>query len=135
MTNLFSSLPQSFDERNIKVDLEKVEEFVQLNPDITAFVCAEYNLALILREVLLASGKRIPEDCGIVCFDSPVDPFGKPLFTHIRQNEDQMGIKAVELLQDHWMNKEVLFHNTIPYELVEGASTLRSEVRNDKARV
>jgi len=123
MTNLFSSLPQSFDERNIKVDMERVEEFVRLNPEITAFVCAEYNLALILHEVLLAAGKRVPEDCGIVCFDSPVAPFGKPLFTHIRQNEDEMGRHAVKLLHERFEGREIPFHNTIPYTLVEGRST------------
>lgn len=123
MTNLYSSLPQSFDERNIKVDMERVEEFVRRNPQITAFVCAEYNLALILHEVLLTAGKRIPEDCGIVCFDSPVAPFGKPLFTHIRQNEDEMGRHAVELLRERWEGREIPFHNTIAYTMVEGRST------------
>lgn len=123
MSNLYSSLPLLTSEKNIKADMERVNSFVKKNPDITAFVCSEYNLALLLREVLHSSGKRIPEDSAIVCFDSPTDPFGRPYFTHIHQNEELMGKKAVELLVEQWMSKEIPIHNTIPYELVKGVST------------
>ncbi|MFF2091583.1 GntR family transcriptional regulator [Paenibacillus sp. NPDC058174] len=124
MTNLFSSVPRSFEERNVQVDFENVKTFVELNPDLTAFVVAEYNLALILREVLLSLGKKIPEECSIVCFDSPRSPFHKYLFTHVRQDEFEMGRQAVELLQKQWDSQEVPFHNTVPYSIIKGDSTL-----------
>lgn len=124
MTNLFSSVPREFEERNVQVDFDNVKKYVDLNPELTAFVAAEYNLALILREVLLSMGKRIPEDCSIVCFDSPRNPFNKYLFTHISQDEFSMGQKAVELLQSQWESKDVVpFHSNVPYKIVEGEST------------
>lgn len=124
MTNLYSSLPRSFESSNIKLDLETVRRFVEMNPQLTAFVVTEYNLALIVREALQSLGKRIPEDCQIVCFDSPEEPFGNHLFTHVRQDEFAMGRKAVELLEKLWNGEEVPLYNTIPYRIVKGSSTL-----------
>jgi GntR family transcriptional regulator of arabinose operon len=123
MTNLYSSLARSFEERNVQVDFESVKKFVELNPDLTAFVVAEYNLALILREVLLTMGKKIPEECNIVCFDSPRNPFNKHLFTHVSQDEFFMGQRAVELLHQQWDMKEVPFNNIVPYSIIKGDST------------
>ncbi|TFE27199.1 GntR family transcriptional regulator [Cohnella luojiensis] len=123
MTNLYSSVPRSFEERNVQVDFENVKKFVELNPGLTAFVAVEYNLALILREVLLSMGKDIPGECSIVCFDSPRNPFGKYLFTHVSQDEFGMGQRAAELLQQQWESKEVPFNNIIPYTIVKGDST------------
>ena len=123
MTNLYSSLPRSFESRNINVDIETVRRFVEANPQLTAFVVAEYNLALIVHKALQSLGKRIPEDCQIVCFDSPDEPFGNHTFTHVRQDEFAMGRKAVELLEKLWNGEEVPMHNTIPYRIVKGSST------------
>jgi GntR family transcriptional regulator of arabinose operon len=123
MTHLFSSVPRSFEERNVQVDFENVKKFVKLNPELTAFVAVEYNLALILREVLLSLGKDIPGQTSIVCFDSPRNPFGKHLFTHVSQDEFAMGQRAAELLQQQWDLKEVSFNNIIPYTIVKGDST------------
>ncbi|MFD0671021.1 GntR family transcriptional regulator [Cohnella sp. GCM10027633] len=123
MTNMFSSVPRSFEERNVQIDFENVRRFVELNPDLTAFVAVEYNIALILREVLLSMGKSIPGDCSIVCFDSPRSPFNKYLFTHVSQDEFAMGQRAVDLLQSQWDAKDIPFNNTIPYAIVKGDST------------
>ncbi|RKP44798.1 GntR family transcriptional regulator [Cohnella endophytica] len=123
MTNLFSSVPRSFEERNVQVDFENVKRFVELNPELTAFVAVEYNLALILREVLLSMGKDIPGECSIVCFDSPRNPFNKYLFTHVNQDEFAMGQRAADLLQMQWESKEVPFNNTVPYTIIKGDST------------
>jgi len=124
MTNLYSSVPRSFEERNVQVDFANVKTFVELNPELTAFVVAEYNLALILREVLISMGKNIPGECSIVCFDSPPNPFNKYFFTHVRQDEFAMGRQAVEYLQMQWDSKEVPYHTTVPYTIVKGDSTL-----------
>jgi GntR family transcriptional regulator of arabinose operon len=126
MTNLYSSLPQSFETRNAQSDIEKVGRFVEMNPELTAFVASEYNLALILWEVLLSAGKRIPEDYQIVCFDSPDQPFGEYIFTHVRQNEREMGRKAVDLLRSMWNNEATKLSNIVAHEIVSGQSTLPS---------
>ncbi|MBM7565135.1 GntR family transcriptional regulator [Paenibacillus sacheonensis] len=123
MANLRSSLPCSSDKANIQTDIERVREFVELNPELTAFVAAEYNLALVLREVLTGMNKRIPDDVEIVCFDSPPDPFDKPAFTHIRQNELEMGRMAVDMLHGQWSGKDVGLNHLIEHAFVKGLST------------
>lgn len=123
MTNLYSSLPRSFETANIRTDIESVRRFVEMNPELTAFVASEYNLALVLREVLLSMNKKIPEEAEIVCFDSPEDPFGKHTFTHIRQNEREMGRTAVDLLHSQWSGREIELNHLVPYDLVKGGST------------
>jgi GntR family transcriptional regulator of arabinose operon len=124
MTNLYSSLPQSFETIKVQYDIETVRHFVDINKDINAYVVSEYNLALILREVLFSLEKRIPEDYQIVCFDSPSQPFGDYLFTHVRQNERDTGRKAVELLLRLLNNEVTELNNIVEHEIVQGNSTL-----------
>ncbi|QHW33874.1 substrate-binding domain-containing protein [Paenibacillus rhizovicinus] len=123
MSNLHSSLPSPSDKANIQTDIETVRRFVELNPELTAFVAAEYNLALVLREVLIGMNKRIPEDVEIVCFDSPPDPFGKHAFTHIQQDEHGMGRMAVDMLHGQWAGEDVGLNHVIAHSFIKGLST------------
>ncbi len=123
LTNLFSTLPQSFHGDKILTDEEKIRTFLERTPQITAFVAVEYNIALILAEVLASLGKRVPDDCSIVCFDSPDDPFGPPAFTHVEQDETSMGRIAVNLLLAQLHGEDVPIRTTVPFQLVEGRST------------
>jgi GntR family transcriptional regulator, arabinose operon transcriptional repressor len=123
LTNLFSTLPQSFHGDKILTDEEKIRTFIVRMPQITAFVTVEYNIALILAEVLVSLGKRVPEDYAIVCFDSPDDPFGPPAFTHVEQDETSMGRIAVDLLLAQLRGEAVPARTTVPFQLVEGRST------------
>ncbi|WP_158299213.1 GntR family transcriptional regulator [Paenibacillus antri] len=123
LTSLYSSLPQSFDTANVQIDLDTVRRFVDMNPEMSAFVVAEYNLALVLREVLLSRGSRIPDDFQIVCFDSPGQPLGPPLFTHVRQNEREIGRRAVEVLIDLLNREDTELHHIVGHDIVLGSST------------
>lgn len=125
MTNLYSSLPTT-ETPNVQLDFETVRRYIEMNPELTAFVVSEYNLALILHEVLVSAGKRIPEDYQIVCFDSPGQPFGPYLFTHVRQNQREMGRRALQLLIQMWNNEETALYNVVDYEIVEGLTTSES---------
>jgi GntR family transcriptional regulator, arabinose operon transcriptional repressor len=126
LTNLFSTLPQSFHGDKIQTDEDKIRAFIAQMPQITAFVAVEYNIALILAEVLASLGKRVPGDCAIVCFDSPDDPFGPPAFTHVEQDEMSMGRIAVDLLLAQLHGEAVPTRTTVPFRLVEGRSTERA---------
>ncbi|MCI3921110.1 GntR family transcriptional regulator [Paenibacillus sp. TRM 82003] len=124
MTNLYSSLPQSFDTPSVQTDIERVRGFVERNPELNAFVAAEYNVALLLRQVLLEMGRRIPEECEIVCFDSPFQPLGDYLFTHVRQDQWEIGAQAVGALRSLWNREDVKLNNLVAHEIVEGFSTM-----------
>ncbi|HWE60134.1 MAG TPA: GntR family transcriptional regulator [Chloroflexota bacterium] len=125
LTNLVSTLPQSFHTDKIQTDEEKVRAFLAQNPQVTAFVAAEYNIALILADALASVNKHVPDDCAIVCFDSPDNPFGPPAFTHIEQDETSMGQVAVDLLMAQLRQEKVPPRTTVPFRLVEGQSTAR----------
>lgn len=122
LTNLYSTLPDAFRPDNIGADEEAIRQFIEANPCVTAFVACEYNIALILARVLTAVGKRVPEDYAIVCFDSPDEPFGEPLFTHVRQDETAMGRAAVDSLIAQLHGKPVATCTVVGFQMVEGRS-------------
>jgi GntR family transcriptional regulator of arabinose operon len=101
ITNLSATLPNQLNKDfNIMEDREKISQFIRGNPQITAFVVGEYLLAIHLRQVL--NKLSLPKEYEIVCFDSPDDPFEEHMFSFIRQNEDEMGKHAVNLLKIQW---------------------------------
>ncbi len=135
LTGLLSTLPEAFHSAEIGVDENTVRDFIARNPLLTAFVACEYNLALLLVDVLAAMGKHVPEDYAIVCFDSPESPFGTPPFTHIQQDETAMGRKAVDLLVARLAGENIAARTVIGFRLVEGQSTRRVSTARDEQAV
>lgn len=123
LTDLYSTLPGAFVTENIQKDEETIRQFLAVHPDLTAFVVCEYNLALVLEQVLHRLGHRVPEDYSIVCFDSVETAIDGPIFTHICQDEELMGRQAVEMLLAQIRGEEVPLQTTVPYELKEGRSS------------
>jgi DNA-binding LacI/PurR family transcriptional regulator len=125
LTNLFSTLPNCFIPEKIQADQQTMRLFLEQYPAIQAFVVCEYNIALMLKDVLMKMGKRIPEDYAIVCFDSPSLPVGEPQFTHIQQNEIEIGQVAVNLLLSQIHGDPVTNPVVaVEHRLVKGLSTL-----------
>lgn len=75
-------------------------QYLQKHTDITAVVATEFQAAAHLLLAARRIGLRVPEDLSIACFDSPSSQFVGWQFTHIRQDEETMGGKAVEMLRD-----------------------------------
>ena len=123
LTNLYSTLPDAFMPENIQKDEETIKSFLETHPQLTAFVVCEYNLALVVEQVLIRLGHQIPRDFSVVCFDSVEDAIHGPHFTHIHQDEVFMGEKAVELLLAQIAGQEVPLQTIAPYTLREGATS------------
>jgi GntR family transcriptional regulator of arabinose operon len=123
---LHSSLPGSFTTENIRADEARIHTFVQTHGEVEAFIASEYNLALVLMRTLIAAGKRVPEDVAVACFDAPAPSLNAPLFTHIRQNETEMGTLAVELLERQLTGERLTGAYPLSFELIEGRSTRRT---------
>lgn len=123
LTNLYSTLPDAFVPENIQKDEETIRQFLAAHPQLTAFVVCEYNLALVLEQVLNRLGHQVPRDFSIVCFDSDEEAISGPHFTHICQDEAFMGQKAVELLLAQIDGQEVPLQTIVPYTLKEGTSS------------
>ncbi len=123
LTELTATLPARLKPENIATDQQALQQFLEQHA-VTAFFCAEYNLALELQQLLSASGRRIPEDCSIVCFDAPSNPLEPPRFTHIRQDEQSIGRNAVDFIHaKHQGQPPTEYRNVIPCLLLEGRST------------
>ncbi|CAM4209701.1 DNA-binding LacI/PurR family transcriptional regulator [Paenibacillus endophyticus] len=96
VSDLTSTLPNSFNENNIEEDVQRLMAHLKRRPEITALFAIEYNIALLAKAAVERSGLRIPQDISIICFDSPPTGLGGGYaFTHIRQNEEEMGRLAV----------------------------------------
>lgn len=95
-----STLPYNKTEQMLPGDISLIMEYIKKNPDVTAFLAAEYNIGLIVSRAVKNLGLRVPEDISIVCFDSPANFVGDYRFTFVRQNEKRMGELGVELLQE-----------------------------------
>ena len=81
-----------------------------------AFVACEYNIALVLADVLRE--RWADGTYKIACFDSPADPFGHVTFTHIEQDQRAIGYAAVNLLGAQLAGHEVPPRTIVPHRLV-----------------
>lgn len=124
-----STLPGSTDRP--EDDVARLVAFVAEHPEATGFVAGEYNIALLLRDALEQSGKRIPEDVSVVCFDHPDATFDRQLFrfTHIAQDQPGVGRRAVEQAVRQARGESGSRKILVPAELVTGASTAAPPAR------
>ncbi|WEG14680.1 GntR family transcriptional regulator [Pullulanibacillus sp. KACC 23026] len=123
ITELFSTLPIFDFNHEFIEDQLKLEAFIHRNPQVSAFIACEYEIALVLSHVLKKLGKRVPEDYSIACFDHPKIPNTDVVITHIKQNETKMGIKAVNNILDQLNQKDGPIQTVIDFCLIEGSST------------
>lgn len=78
-----------------------MEQLLAAAPDIDGVFCASDLMAAGALGVLLASGRRVPDDVRIVGYDdSPVAPTTRPALTSISQPIEDMGRESVALLLD-----------------------------------
>lgn len=99
LTNLTTALPGLSQEDAYRQDKEKLKAFLQSNPEVSALLAVEYNLARIALGVAEELGRKVPDDLAIICFDAPwTEAEESSFFTHIRQDEWGMGQQAVQLL-------------------------------------
>ena len=84
--------------KNTNDDAGKIAEFLKAHPDVEVVIAAEYDIAVLTRKVCRQIGLRVPQDIKITCFDSPLSTYGEYTYTHVQQNEEQMGKRAVQIL-------------------------------------
>lgn len=97
-------------------DRKAIAQLLDEHPEITAFVAAEYQFAVLVHEVLAGLGRL--DGRTIACFDMPDLPFAPHDFLHVRQNERAMGRLAVDLLVAQVEDDAVPPVSTIPYVIV-----------------
>lgn len=125
-TNLLSTLPGSFNQEKVQADSDLVSQFLIQNPQITAIIACEYNVALIVSKAVKSLSPNPSQNYMIACFDYPEDPFDDPLYTHIKQDEHGMGQKAVDFLAAQLANEPVPLHTMVDFKLVPSAQVSRT---------
>jgi DNA-binding LacI/PurR family transcriptional regulator len=115
--NLFCTLPDEILPESITADRQRVNAYLDVNPDITAFVACEYPLAVILEQVLIERGRAdlVPN---ITCFDAADTLFDPARFTHVHQDETLIGRTAIDLLTGQITNPNRTPRISIPYSVV-----------------
>lgn len=98
-------------------DREAVARLIDEHQEITAFVAAEYQFAVLVHEMLASLGHL--DGRTIACFDMPDLPFAPHDFLHVRQDERAMGRLAVDLLVAQVNGDDVPPVSTIPYAIVD----------------
>ncbi|OJU41196.1 MAG: hypothetical protein BGN97_15725 [Microbacterium sp. 69-10] len=122
LTSLGSTTPGT--EATTQEDVAVLVEFIRARPDVTAYVAAEYNLALLLRDACEQLGRRVPEDVSIVCFDHPEAHFDSRLFrfTHVRQQQHELGRRALLSVRRQISAPQDAEKIMLPIDLVPGGS-------------
>jgi DNA-binding LacI/PurR family transcriptional regulator len=123
LRTLASTIPGSSVDK--EQDVKLLVEFVRSHPNVTAYLAAEYNIALLLREACQRLNLTVPGDVSIVCFDHPDAFFDAGLFrfTHVRQQQRGFGEKAIENILVQLRKPGLVNKVVLSTELVEGAST------------
>ncbi len=149
LITLRATLPGSFTPEHVSSDVATIRAFRAEAPEVTAYVACEYNLARMLdrafvtpatpavRPTALAgsptvdssaeqtASPRQPEDQRperqpvIACFDSPGDPISGAPYLHVRQDQEEMGRQAVDLLMARLRGESVPNLSLVPFRIVD----------------
>ncbi|MFF0268353.1 LacI family DNA-binding transcriptional regulator [Kribbella sp. NPDC004536] len=112
LIDLRSTIPGSTTTESVHAEMDVIRAFRDRMPEVTAYVACEYNLARMVDRAL--GGDRV-----VACFDSPGDSIGGPPYLYVRQNELEMGHRAVDLLLAQLRGEPVPNISYVPFELVE----------------
>lgn len=107
----------------IDSNVETVQRMLSKNPQITALFAMEYELALIVKEAAENLGLQIPQQLSVICFDSPKSSAALYPFTHLLQQQKEIGRLAVhhviELIKGATLPSKI----SLKAELIVGKST------------
>lgn len=125
LDSIYSTLPSTDPTETISTEVSRISAFLKEQKEVTAVFATEYGIATMVKRACHEAGIRIPEDISLVCFDGPSGPEDEIFFTHIRQNESEIGDMAVNILISQINNdskQQSIKQQSVPAILVEGIS-------------
>ena len=120
ITDIRATLPayhQDRGEQQLAEDEEKIIEFIQKHPEIDSYFAVEYSLARIVYTCLRKLG--LQEKCPVVCFDGSDNIVQESMFTHVKQNEKEIGSLSVRILADEIRGDDEVKTVLVPYHIRE----------------
>lgn len=118
-----------------KKDIEVIKNHIKNNPEITALFALEYNIAVLAKQAVEQLGLKIPEDISILCFDSPPRNALEWNFTHLQQNEEEIGQLALSNLLEMYNGNFSIDDIRVSAHLVEGNTTVKNNVTSGHLNV
>ena len=79
-------------------NIARIAEYLRENPQITCLFTAQYDISREVGEAIASMGKSIPSDYSVVTFDNIAEAESAKTVDYIRQNETEIGARAVEVL-------------------------------------
>jgi GntR family transcriptional regulator of arabinose operon len=111
---LIENLPGTRDQ-----DMREIQGYLERHPEITGFVAVEFEIALMLREMLARMGRLDTQRESIACFDAYLNYVDACRFTSAVQDEEAIGSECVrllmELIQSGHTADRVIVPHTIQY--------------------
>ncbi|TDL83088.1 GntR family transcriptional regulator [Peribacillus frigoritolerans] len=124
LAEIKNSMPlhEMTDSQVFQKDTMILDNFLDRHRSITAIVACEHSIGEQVAAGLSRLGRRIPDEVSVVCFDSPQN--SRTQFTHIKQDEQSIAIKAVNLLKEKMLDSDFAVQQIfIPHTIVEGVTT------------
>lgn len=87
-------------------DLKKIKSLLIEHPEIDCIFAAEMLVAQLSKHALKQLGLKVPGDVGIVTFDTDTLSSKHAYYTHIKQNQTELGREAVEILTKSITSRE-----------------------------
>ncbi len=120
LLDFVSTMPGRNTPGNIETDKNLLLDHLTAERGITAIFACEYHLAILASHVLKEIGLQIPGDVSLLCFDAPWEYIGESAYTHLKQNEFEMGILAMEKLNRVIEGDQEIERIVLSASLVEG---------------
>ncbi len=106
----------------IEGDIQRIMAYITSHPEITCIFTGEYAVCSLVKQAMKRLGKSIPGDISLMSFDNVSDPFYFTTTTYMKQNEKEIGKKAVDVVLDCIENSMSAPHLYLSCTLVENSS-------------
>ena len=120
ITDLISPISKNNDD--ISKEIAKIKKHINDN-NITAIIAAERFAAELCAVAVKDSKKSFPDDCEMICFDYEDLFLSQSDYTHILQNEEEMGRVCIEQLTKKINNEATTMRSIIQSQIIIGSST------------
>lgn len=120
LDSIRSTIPDLKSVQRTDADIERIRRFLEEHKDLEAVIAAEFDIAVLTEQVCRQIGIKVPEELLITCFDGPISTYNDYTYTHVRQDEEGIGKKAVQILMNLMQGKTRLDRVCLEARVVPG---------------